>query len=103
MNKKYIIISITILIISISYLSGCVYKIPEDPNTFVRSMLHDGYNRTYRIHIPPDIKLCSSASVLNPPRVSVLSVFSPVPPPPWSTKTMEGESTSFISGGICIR
>ena len=64
MNKKYIIISITILIISISYLSGCLYKIPEDPNTFIRSILHDGYNRTYRIHIPPDIKEVDSPSIV---------------------------------------
>ncbi len=64
MNKKYIIISITILIISISYLSGCVYKIPEDPNTFIRSMLYDGYNRTYRIHIPPDMEEVDYPSIV---------------------------------------
>lgn len=64
MNKKCIIISIAILIISISYLSGCVYKIPEDPNTFIRSILHDGYNRTYRIHIPPDIDEVDSPSII---------------------------------------
>jgi polyhydroxybutyrate depolymerase len=64
MNKKCIIILIVILIISISHLSGCIYKIPEDPNTFIRSMLYDGYNRTYRIHIPPDIKEVDSPSIV---------------------------------------
>jgi polyhydroxybutyrate depolymerase len=34
-------------------LSGCLYKIPEDPNTFTKSIMHDGLERTYRIHIPP--------------------------------------------------
>jgi len=56
MKKKFIIISTIFLILSISFLSGCLYEIPEDPNTFVRSILHDGYNRTYRIHIPPEIE-----------------------------------------------
>jgi len=65
MRKKYIIIiSIAILIVSISFLSGCLYEIPEDPNTFCRLITYDGYNRTYRIHIPPDIDQVNSPSIV---------------------------------------
>ena len=65
MRKKYfIIISTAILFVSISFLSGCLYEIPEDPNTFVRSIIHDGYNRTYRIHIPPNLTQVESPSIV---------------------------------------
>jgi len=33
-------------------LSGCIYKIPQDPNTFERNFLFDDLQRTYKIHIP---------------------------------------------------
>ncbi len=56
MRRKLITFITVILIISISFLSGCLYEIPEDPNTFVRSIFFDGYNRTYQIHIPQDIE-----------------------------------------------
>jgi polyhydroxybutyrate depolymerase len=63
-RKSIIILTVTILILLISYLSGCIIKIPEDPNTFNRSIMHDGYNRTYRIHIPPDIEQIDSPSIV---------------------------------------
>jgi polyhydroxybutyrate depolymerase len=32
-----------------------MYKIPEDPHTFMRTVFSDGLERTYRIHIPPEL------------------------------------------------
>ena len=65
MKRKWIIISVSaILILSISLMSGCLYKIPEDPNTFIRSFIYDGYNRTYRIHIPIDIEQVDFPSIV---------------------------------------
>ncbi len=56
-NKKegvlYFIIVLLTLFLTI--LSGCIYKIPEDPNTLVREFLFDGLQRTYKIHIPLNI------------------------------------------------
>jgi len=53
MRKKVIMyIFIVFLIIFFLILSGCIYKIPEDPNTSVREFLFDGLQRTYKIHIP---------------------------------------------------
>jgi polyhydroxybutyrate depolymerase len=55
-NKKVKLSSFTIfLIILLTTLSGCVHKIPEDPNTFLREFLFDGLQRTYKIHIPPSL------------------------------------------------
>jgi polyhydroxybutyrate depolymerase len=34
------------------FFSGCI-NIPDDPNTHIRTIFHDGLDRTYRIHIPP--------------------------------------------------
>jgi len=64
MKRKWIVILITFLITSISILTGCLYEIPEDPNTFTRSILFDGLNRTYRIHIPPNINQIDSPSLV---------------------------------------
>jgi poly(3-hydroxybutyrate) depolymerase len=33
-------------------LTGCMYKIPQDPHTYVRTMLFDDLQRSYHIHIP---------------------------------------------------
>jgi polyhydroxybutyrate depolymerase len=33
-------------------LGGCMYKIPKNPHTFARTILSNGIERTYRIHIP---------------------------------------------------
>lgn len=46
---------IILLILFLTTLSGCIYKIPEDPNTFVREFLFDDLQRTYKIHIPPNL------------------------------------------------
>jgi polyhydroxybutyrate depolymerase len=62
--KKILVISVGFLLLIISILSGCMYEIPEDPNTFIRSIMHDGLNRTYRIHIPPDIEQIESPSIV---------------------------------------
>jgi polyhydroxybutyrate depolymerase len=53
LNKGLIGLSLIFLIVAILLFSGCLYKIPEDPNTYTRSIMHDGLERTYRIHIPP--------------------------------------------------
>jgi polyhydroxybutyrate depolymerase len=39
------------------FLTGCMYKIPEDPHTSIRSIQSDGLVRTYRIHIPADLQV----------------------------------------------
>jgi polyhydroxybutyrate depolymerase len=52
-DKKVILSSFVIcLIILLTLLSGCIYYVPEDPDTFEREFLFDGLNRTYKIHIP---------------------------------------------------
>jgi polyhydroxybutyrate depolymerase len=64
MERKWIVILITFIVISISILTGCLYEIPEDPNTFSRSIMFDGLNRTYRIHIPPNISQIDSPALV---------------------------------------
>jgi polyhydroxybutyrate depolymerase len=64
MKRKLIVILITFILISLTILTGCLYEIPEDPNTFNRSILFDGLNRTYRIHIPPNISQINSPSLV---------------------------------------
>lgn len=55
-DKKVVLSCLAVfLIIFLTLLSGCIYKIPEDPNTFVREFLFNGLNRTYKIHIPPSL------------------------------------------------
>jgi polyhydroxybutyrate depolymerase len=64
MKRKLIIILITFLVISTTILTGCLYEIPENPNTFTRSILFDGLNRTYRVHIPPNINQIDSPAIV---------------------------------------
>jgi polyhydroxybutyrate depolymerase len=52
------------LMVVLAVLSGCAYKVPEDPNTVVRSLVFDGLTRTYRLHIPPGIENVSSPAVV---------------------------------------
>ena len=54
-NKVVLSSFIVFFLMFLTLLSGCVHKIPEDPNTFVREFLFDGLQRTYRIHIPPSL------------------------------------------------
>lgn len=56
-NKKegVLFFIIVLLILFLTNLAGCIYKIPEDPNTLIREFLFDGLQRTYKIHIPPNI------------------------------------------------
>src|SRR4030042_58972 len=66
-NKKERIFSailIGILCIFPVFLTGCTYKIPEDPNTFTRTIMVNGLERTYRIHIPPDLPEGSTPALL---------------------------------------
>jgi len=59
MKRKTITITSVLLIglslILLIVLGGCVYKIPEDPHTFIRTILSNGLERTYRIHIPTSL------------------------------------------------
>jgi len=41
-----------VVLILLVLLGGCIYKIPENPRTFVRTILVNGLERTYRIHLP---------------------------------------------------
>ena len=66
-NKKVIIlpvILIGVLCILPVFLTGCTYKIPEDPNTYKRTIMVNGLERTYRIHIPPDLPEGSTPALL---------------------------------------
>jgi polyhydroxybutyrate depolymerase len=53
--KKIICVIFICLLGSTFTLSGCVHEVPEDPHTVERTMNFDGYNRTYRVHIPSGI------------------------------------------------
>ena len=46
---------VALLVLFFTTLSGCVHKIPQDPNTFIRNFLFDGLQRGYKIHIPPSL------------------------------------------------
>jgi polyhydroxybutyrate depolymerase len=42
-------------LIILIFLAGCMYKIPENPHTFTRTIMTNGLERTYRVHIPPSL------------------------------------------------
>lgn len=44
------------LFVAILFLTGCMYKVPQDPHTSVRFIQSGGLERTYRIHIPSDVE-----------------------------------------------
>jgi polyhydroxybutyrate depolymerase len=46
---------LTCILVLMLLLAGCTYKIPENPNTFVRTIDVNGLERTYRIHLPPEL------------------------------------------------
>jgi polyhydroxybutyrate depolymerase len=46
------------------FLTGCMYKVPDNPNTFTRTMLSNGLERTYRIHIPPALQPNSTPALV---------------------------------------
>jgi polyhydroxybutyrate depolymerase len=55
-TKEIISVSlIGLFLIVLILLGGCMYKIPQDPNTFSRTILSNGLERTYRIHIPSSL------------------------------------------------
>lgn len=68
MNKKtrmILLCSLSFLIcVFLSLFSGCLYKIPKDPNTFTRTILSNGIERTYRIHIPPALPQNSTPALI---------------------------------------
>jgi polyhydroxybutyrate depolymerase len=43
------------ILVVLILLGGCTYKTPENPNTFARTILVNGMERTYRIHVPPEL------------------------------------------------
>jgi polyhydroxybutyrate depolymerase len=49
------VVLISLFLIVLIFLGGCMYKIPQDPNTFSRTILSNGLERTYRIHIPSSL------------------------------------------------
>ena len=55
LKKAFAEIVIVSLIFSTTIFTGCVKRVPEDPNTLSRTFLFDGLERTYRIHIPADL------------------------------------------------
>jgi polyhydroxybutyrate depolymerase len=46
---------IGLFFIVLIFLGGCMYKIPQDPNTVTRTIFSNGLERTYRIHIPSSL------------------------------------------------
>ena len=46
---------VAFILVALILLGGCMYKIPKNPHTFIRTILVDGMERTYRIHIPPEL------------------------------------------------
>jgi polyhydroxybutyrate depolymerase len=64
-NEKVVqIILMGVLLTFIMVLTGCMYKIPENPQTFIRTINADGLQRTYRIHIPPELPVNSTPAML---------------------------------------
>ncbi|HWR64199.1 MAG TPA: PHB depolymerase family esterase [Candidatus Thermoplasmatota archaeon] len=64
-NEKVVqVILMGILLTFIMVLTGCMYKIPENPHTFTRTINADGLQRTYRIHIPPELPVNSTSALL---------------------------------------
>jgi polyhydroxybutyrate depolymerase len=55
---------IAFILVFLILLGGCAYKTPENPNTFARSILAGGLERTYRIHIPPQLPQNSSPALV---------------------------------------
>jgi len=55
---------IGILLVLPVFLMGCMHKIPEDPHTLMRTIFADGLERTYRIHIPPELPENSTPALL---------------------------------------
>ncbi len=54
-RKKSLKSLVLILLLLTSFLlSGCIRRNSDDPNTEIRTLIHDGITRSYRIHIPPD-------------------------------------------------
>jgi polyhydroxybutyrate depolymerase len=50
--KIILVVSIGFLGVISVFLAGCTYKIPKNPQTFVRTIQANGLERSYRIHIP---------------------------------------------------
>jgi len=51
-NNKIIACIVIILLLFSMFLSGCFRRKTGDPETQIRSMIHDGITRSYRVHIP---------------------------------------------------
>jgi polyhydroxybutyrate depolymerase len=63
-EKKIQVVLIGILFVLLVFLTGCMYKIPEDPHTFIRTIQTNGLERSYRIHIPPDLPQNTTSMLL---------------------------------------
>ncbi len=55
---------IGIPLIIMVFLTGCMYKVPENPNTYTRTIFSDDLERTYRIHIPPALPQNSTPALV---------------------------------------
>jgi len=62
-NTVLLIIIIVILVSSV-FISGCISRRRNDPNTEIRSIVYDGYNRTYRVNIPDSYDSSSSNALV---------------------------------------
>lgn len=65
MNRRLTFFLIMMIIIFlISLFSGCIRRIPDDPNTSVESITFDGLKRSYRIHVPQNLNNSNPAPLL---------------------------------------
>lgn len=54
-GKSIVVLIIVSAICILLPLTGCLYKLPKDPHTYTRTLLFDGLQRSYRIHIPSSL------------------------------------------------
>ena len=86
-NESILTIIITCLLVGATILlSGCMYKIPENPDTYIRTLIYDDLERSFRIHIPSNLSLDD-----NPPLVLILH---------GGTGTGDGMERSLTLGGF---
>lgn len=51
--KRLIVVCLIVFLLFFSIFSGCVRRrLPDDPNTQIRTVMYDGLNRSYRLFVP---------------------------------------------------
>jgi len=63
-GKIILVLLVGFLCVLSVFLAGCMYKIPKNPLTFVRTIQVNGLERTYRIHIPSELPENSTSALV---------------------------------------